>query len=92
MDPIFKCFETLKVLILSADSSGVALAEHAVDKFLALSETDEGKLGLLHNLQSGLYDFAKPESSAQIEFLNLVLDYTEKHQRFIQERHASQTS
>jgi hypothetical protein len=75
-------------LIAQAQPAGVPLAERAVDEYLALAKTDQGRTGLLLKLQNDLPVASKPTSPMQMDFLNLVLDFTDNRMREIRERNA----
>jgi hypothetical protein len=84
MDPLEKCMQPLRVLIASGDDSGIVLAEKAVTEYLAAFPKPQ-HAGALHILQDAIAPIWQTSSGRQTEFINMVLEYTDKRMQALQE-------
>jgi hypothetical protein len=78
MDALEKCMQTLRVLIASEDNNGMELAERAVNEYLA-TFPEAQHAGAVHMLQDAITPVWERSKGAQIEFINMVLDYIDRH-------------
>jgi hypothetical protein len=90
-DPIDRCFATLRVLAQKADTSGLLLAERAIDEHLAFFPNNHQRDAAIRILERGLMPLWEHSSGAQLDFMNTVLAYLEKRSLEIQERNAPKT-
>jgi hypothetical protein len=84
MDPLGKCLQSLRVLIATGDDNGIALAEMAVNDYLATFPKAQ-HAGALHVLQGAITPLWQASSGAQTEFINMVLEYTDNRMSALQE-------
>jgi hypothetical protein len=84
MDPLEKCMQPLRVLIVSGDDNGIELAEGAVNEYLA-SFPKAQHAGALHMLQDAITPIWESSRGAQTEFINMVLGYIDNQIRALQE-------
>ena len=83
MEPLDKCMSVLRVLITQAASNpnSVALAEKAVDEYMARFLTAQSKTGAIPLLQDALEPQLRAAKGTQLDFINLIYDYTDRKMR-----------
>lgn len=80
MDPLEKCMQSLRVLIGAGDDAGIALAEKAVNDYLASFPVAQ-QADALSLLQDAIAPLWQASSGGQTEFINVVLEYTDSQMR-----------
>jgi hypothetical protein len=86
MEPLEKCMSVLRVVIGQAsNANSIVLAENALDTYLASFSTGMMKTGALTILQETLKPHWRAAAGVQLDFINLIYDYTDKQMRELQE-------
>ena len=75
--------QRLRALIASGDDGGIALAEKAVNEYLASFPIAQ-RAGALHLLQDAIAPLWQASSGGQTEFINMVLEYTDSRMRALE--------
>lgn len=81
MSPLDKAVQTLSVLVGQADVNGIALAERAVDDYLATFTDPHQRLGALEELDRTIDGLDENASAESREFLILAEEYLNRHRR-----------
>ena len=80
MGPVDKCLSVLRPLIVEGHTNGLAMAERAVDDFLA-AVSPTARKGALHNVREVIQTHLEAASGDERSFADKVNDYIEEKMR-----------